>query len=572
MRPGTGRTSTIRFRLGAALAVALLPIIVMGVAQSVISFRMDAEDRRRSLLAAAERSATLARSRVENASIVLETLTPEAIGFQCAPRLAQLLGRVQDYANLVRFDYSGRVACAADSVLPDPRRREWLVRLRDGERFTVTSAPAGLYANEPSIVAAVRAERPDGAFDGALAAVIKVSSLRPQLTDYYDLPEGTEVALVGRQGGYLVRSRADAFGALPAPSNGGAVFYRGKDAKGAPRIFATAPLVGEDVRLLLSAPSPGLFSWARLNPLSTVLLPLAAFVLALLSVWVVTDRVVVRWLNYLQRIASIYARGRFTVRAWRAVEAPPEIRVLGQTLDSMAEHIIDRDNILRENLAQKDDLMREIHHRVKNNLQVISSLLNMQQRALTDPAARAAMSDTRQRISAIALIYRALYQGPDLRKVDLRPFLEELTAQLMAAEGPNTGIRTAFEADELVVDPDKLAPLALFAVEAISNAQKHGLQNGGTLKVNFVVDGDEARLEIADEGGQAPPALMEQGVGRTLMTAFARQLRGQVEVFANAAGGVTARLTFPTPEAGAASEPPAPPAAAPDGGGNQAAA
>ncbi|MET1345696.1 histidine kinase dimerization/phosphoacceptor domain -containing protein, partial [Staphylococcus aureus] len=72
------------------------------------------------------------------------------------------------------------------------------------------------------------------------------------------------------------------------------------------------------------------------------------------------------------------------------------------------------------------------HHRVKNNLHIISSLLNMQQRALADPAAKAAMNDTRQRITALAQIYRALYQGPDLKRVDLRPFLEELTAQLLA--------------------------------------------------------------------------------------------------------------------------------------------
>ena len=97
----------------------------------------------------------------------------------------------------------------------------------------------------------------------------------------------------------------------------------------------------------------------------------------------------------------------------------------------MAAAIVARDAALLDAPAQKDAMMREIHHRVKNNLQVITSLVNMQQRALTDPAARDAMSDTRQRISALALIYRALYQGPDLKRVDLREFLEELVGQLV---------------------------------------------------------------------------------------------------------------------------------------------
>ena len=105
--------------------------------------------------------------------------------------------------------------------------------------------------------------------------------------------------------------------------------------------------------------------------------------------------------------------------------------------------------------------MREIHHRVKNNLQVITSLLNMQQRALTDPAARIAMAETRQRVNALALIYRALYQSPDLRWVDVRQFLEELIGQLSSGDsGRPTTIRTKLEADNLEIDPDKLAPLA----------------------------------------------------------------------------------------------------------------
>ncbi|KAK0338503.1 hypothetical protein LTR94_038403, partial [Friedmanniomyces endolithicus] len=70
--------------------------------------------------------------------------------------------------------------------------------------------------------------------------------------------------------------------------------------------------------------------------------------------------------------------------------------------------------------------MREIHHRVKNNLQIISSLLSMQQRAVTDPSARAALGDTRQRIAALALIYRILYQSEHVREADSETFLREL--------------------------------------------------------------------------------------------------------------------------------------------------
>jgi two-component sensor histidine kinase len=217
----------------------------------------------------------------------------------------------------------------------------------------------------------------------------------------------------------------------------------------------------------------------------------------------------------------------------------------------MASAIVARDQSLRESLAQKDELMREIHHRVKNNLQVITSLLSLQQRALLDPVARSAMSDTRQRVNAIALIYRALYEGVDLKRVDLRQFLGDLIGQLIG-EGGDGAIRTDLQADQLIIDPDKLAPLALFAVEAITNAQKHALaQRGGSLNVRFVVEGDEAELSVADGGSGKPPALNGEGVGRVLMSAFARQLRGRMDMTLNDQGGVTARLKFPTPTAAA---------------------
>ncbi|HYD43873.1 MAG TPA: sensor histidine kinase, partial [Phenylobacterium sp.] len=207
-------------------------------------------------------------------------------------------------------------------------------------------------------------------------------------------------------------------------------------------------------------------------------------------------------------------------------------------------------------------LMREIHHRVKNNLQVISSLLSMQQRSLTDPAARSAMSDTRQRISALALIYRALYQGPDLKQVDLRPFLEDLTGQLISGETiRGSPVETQLDIEPLIIDPDRLAPLALFAVEAITNAQKHAFAGrGGTLSVTLKV-GEAAELSIADDGPAGEQAT-GAGVGRTLMSAFARQLRGYSGIDRNGSGGVTAWLVFPV-------DPAAPPLKPP---GNQAAA
>jgi len=549
--------STIRVRLTAALAAALLPVLLLGVLQSAISFTRERTELRHSLGFAAERSAATARARMEAADILLQTLAPGSVGFQCAQRLAEVTQRIPGYANLIRFDSRGRVACAAGDVPPDPERasRPWFQQLAAGQPLVITRDPGSPYAEEPAVLAAVRANANDGRFDGAFAAVIRLGSLEPSVTDPI-LPAESEVALADASGRYITETDPKAFAELPAHwrdrtrAQGSDVWY-GLDAGGERRVFSAAPVVGEAVYVVLSARSPSILSWAWLNPFSGIAFPLLTFALALAAVLLVTDRVVIRWIAYLQRIAALYARGRLSVRPVQAVQMPPEIRELAETLEDMADAIVGRDASLRDSLAQKDALMREIHHRVKNNLQVISSLLNMQQRSLSDPSARAAMSDTRQRITALALIYRALYQGPDLKRVDLRPFLEELTAQLVAGEmlhGPP--VRTELAVDALVIDPDRLAPLALFAVEAITNAQKHAFsERGGVLKVTFTVHDDQAELEISDDGQASDDSLARSGVGRTLMTAFARQLRGTAELIRNPQGGITARLRFPNPSA-----------------------
>ncbi len=538
-----------------ALVAALAPVLILSGVQSELEFRREARDRRAELSDAAARSAATAGARIAAGEVLLQTLAPDSIGFECAPRLAEIRSRIPGYANLIRFDPIGRVACAGASVPPDPerRRRPWFATLAAGKALSVTSDAGASYASEPSILASVRAQDAHGQFEGVLSAVITLESLRPHALDR-SLPNQSDVAITDAAGRLLSATRPGAFTAdighhLAGSARISSALWLGRDREGASRVFSSAPLIDQDVYVVVSAPDQGVVSWARINPISAVGLPVLAFLLPLLALGMATERGVVRWIDYLRRIAQLYARGRFAVHPTRAENAPPEIRALAETLDEMAQTIAARDALVNEAMAQKDALLREIHHRVKNNLQVISSLLNLQQRALSDPAARAALSDTRQRIGALALIYRSLYQGPDLKRVDLREFLDELIAQTLLGDTVRgSPIRTQMSIDALVIDADRLAPLALFAVEAITNARKHGLDEaGGRLCVTFRVRGEEAEFTITDTGVSGAPAIVTQGVGRTLMTAFARQLRGSVSFTANPGGGLTARLIFPTP-------------------------
>ena len=559
----TPRVQGIRFRLGLAMAIALLPILVLGAFQSHVEFRRQAEDRRADLQAAAERTAVAAMARLESTAVLLDAMTADATGPACGPRLAALVQRLDGYEALYRIGAGGQVVCdsrstalAADGATF--AREPWFQRLRQGEPVTLVRTDPGLNPT-PALVVGVRWERPQGVFAGAMAAVLPLSELQPDITDP-SLPEEAEAALTDSRGRVLVSTDVRAFTFSDGPGLSGWVeraragqsaVFDADDALGEHRDYAGAALAGRDIYVVISAPSPGLLSWARLNPIGVLLLPLAAWLTAFAAVMLVSERIVVRWLDYLERVAALYARGRYSVRPVQAAHAPAEIRRLAQTLDELAEAIATRDRSLTESLSEKDALMREIHHRVKNNLQIISSLLSMQQRALTDEPAKAALGDTRQRISALALIYRTLYQSDDIRHADAREFMTELVGQLVASEsGRGYTVTSSIDADSLVVDPDKLAPLALWLVEAITNAQKHAFAGrGGALQVRFRVQGDTSVLEVQDDGPGSSDEAVRSGVGRTLMGAFAKQLRGQVQLLPAPGGGTIARMTFATPEA-----------------------
>jgi two-component sensor histidine kinase len=561
---GATRFRGIRFRLGFWLAIALLPLLILGGLQAEAAFRSQDADRRADLQRAAERSATAARARLDTTGIVLLALMPEAREISCSPRLNALVSRLEDLDGLGRLTATGALTCASERLAAAPPAwlkqagaSAWFGRLEAGEDTVLARAPA-VAGQLPQVIVAVRVERPLGRFDGAMVALIPLTSLQPDLSDP-SLPAGSQAALTDTDGRLLAATDVNAFtlaggaplaGWVPRARTNASTTFEATDAEGRHRVYTGAALAGHDVYALLSAPAPGLLSWARLNPISALFMPLLTWLFAFTAVMWVSERVVIRWLNYLERVAFIYSRGRFSVHPVHAMKAPTEIRGLARTLDELAGSIVIRDAALKASLAEKDALMREIHHRVKNNLQIISSLLSMQQRTLTDPASRAALGDTRQRISALALIYRTLYQSHDLRHADARIFLTELVAQLVASEtGREHVVTSSVEADSLVVDPDKLAPLALWLVEAVTNAQKHAfVGRGGDLKVRFSVQGETSVLEIQDDG----PGVSETfrpGVGRTLMGAFARQLRGSVEFVPAAGGGMIARMTFATPEA-----------------------
>lgn len=191
-------------------------------------------------------------------------------------------------------------------------------------------------------------------------------------------------------------------------------------------------------------------------------------------------------------------------------------------------------------IDQQELLMQEIHHRVKNNLQVVASLLNLQASRIRLPEARAEFQSARDRVRTLATLHRHLYAHGELHTINMREFLVELCSQLFQAMGEKAGerLRLEIEAPELKMSSDQAVPLALIVTEAVSNAVKYAFPGGrrGSISVRLKADRDHAELEIFDDGVGIPAGRVEteagtrDGIGIQLIQGFARQLGATLQV------------------------------------------
>lgn len=187
----------------------------------------------------------------------------------------------------------------------------------------------------------------------------------------------------------------------------------------------------------------------------------------------------------------------------------PDGRVVGAS--ALTEDITARKDVerrLRASLAEKVVLLQEVHHRVKNNLQVISSLLSLQGRYLSDPRARAVLLDSQQRVRSIALLHESLYQSPDLARLDVGQYLHRLGASLVRTYSVGAPPRLQIQTEPVDVDLDAAVPLGLIVNELVTNALKYAFPDGraGTLWLTL---GPTPRggfcLTVADDGVGLPP-------------------------------------------------------------------
>lgn len=186
---------------------------------------------------------------------------------------------------------------------------------------------------------------------------------------------------------------------------------------------------------------------------------------------------------------------------------------------------------LEDAVRAKSMLVHEVDHRVKNNLQMISSLLAMQARKIKDPDARSSVESMLQRVESVGTVHRRLYQSKDVQQFDFADFIRDIASETMKVFG-NGPVGLSLDLEAAMVPSSQASPLALIFNELMTNALKHGFPDGrsGHLTISVKRRGDQLCFSVADDGaGRGVGGADGQGFGTRLVRTLARQLQAHVE-------------------------------------------
>ncbi|MBU7586632.1 MAG: PAS domain S-box protein [Nostoc sp. TH1S01] len=206
---------------------------------------------------------------------------------------------------------------------------------------------------------------------------------------------------------------------------------------------------------------------------------------------------------------------------------------------------------IQASLLEKEVLLKEIYHRVKNNLQVISSLLNLQSEYIQDKQDMAIFQQSQQRIASMALIHEKMYQSPDLARIDFGEYIQDLVASLFSSYEVNEGaISLKFHADDRVLlGLDLAIPCGLIIHELVSNSLKYGFPNGGEGEICIVITENvdqQFTITVSDNGVGLPPNFNFKNtasLGWQLVDALTQQISGKINIKSH--DGLEFQITFP---------------------------
>jgi two-component sensor histidine kinase len=529
-------TGSIRARLFAALLVASLPGIIFGAMEAnrnyTIASRQEAVVRTDDATRASVRLDDLVRAAAEQANALAHAPDVRSANAHCAAVLSAASDALPRYGAFARTDADGRVICGSVSAVTpaDVGDQDWFKTVQMGAPYSVSAMIAAPFGSEPAMIVAVPVRAREGPA-GAVFVTLRQSTLSEAIRG--ELAEETSAIVAYDRKSGPIATVARGVDATKAANAAALALLSSRGSSVSDGLIAERISDGGFFKIVAVTPQ-GKQADIGLRSALILLAPILGAALSFAVVWLAMDWWVLRWFYRLQDMARDFGAGRYAPS--KMEEAPSEIADLAGAFDSAVGQARAREHDLGAALAVNRSLTRELHHRVKNNLQVLSSLISRQQRHAPDPDVRAALSEARARMAPVALVYRFINPPEDRTGIDLAPYLSELARQLHVALGGDAKrVTLTVEVAPAICGADDTTNIGLIIAETMIT----GYANAAGAR------GAEAHIALKDGAGGARMVCVaivnaaatgqEADLDHDLVTEVARQLGADVRIEGHAA-------------------------------------
>jgi two-component sensor histidine kinase len=538
----------ISFQLAIVLSIAVLPLSVIAIWQSMEFARESRRSAEVMLMGMTAENVELERSFIE-AGLSLETsLVTSAMRLgtdqaECMKMLAGFITGQPAFRSIRFVPLDGVSLCASDGKPSDLQTDAAHVRFLANPVPTVDRGGP----DDDGLSPTLRVLLPiwdNGTLLGHLTIVLQSFHLPPTLS-HFGVPTPLEVVLLNQEG-TLLTSTLDVQTAsrnLPETAkldeflNGPDGFFAGMDRSGRELGFVRVSLFSNTVVAL------GI--WPKDNPVSqndgalskAITYPLLTWLASIATALFAARRLVIRPIKLLRDEMRRFALGQRNDAIVLAPGAALEIQEAVNTFNKLELIVARNEAALALTAEGKLLLLREVHHRIKNNLQMISSIISIQRRKTSDPEVERVLRSLRDRVLSIAAVDQSLYTNGDIVDVRADLLIASITDRLVGVNlepGHNVQVTTRFQM--VMLHADQIGPLSLLANEGITNALKYvGRPDGGRASIAIVLDWDDDLVHLSitnslGSGSNAADSGRESTkLGMILIDAFADQLAAEVQ-------------------------------------------
>lgn len=541
-------------RLGLALSLAILPLGLVSVYQTykVLEERQTLSET--ALLEQTQQAVSESRDMIQSAVSTAETLAITVSVFDSSEETCDaVMARVVEQNPIYNFagfvDEDLNLVCASNGGRQDLSKLDSIRTALTSRRIRIMMSPLEFIGGIAAVNVAVPVFE-EGRLRGTVWVAMPVSILNNKLAA--TAPD-VDLVLFQSEGEIVAtedfsddrRSVLPHSKSLRELAERGRQTFRDDNRDGNTRDFAVVPIVSDNVLALGSwEPRHKSVILPGYEGAMALYLPLAMWAITIGVAYVGVHHLVIRHVRRLRSWMRLYAAGRGDLDVARLDNAPEELEVVAEAFRAMTRRLSEQERRLEEDLHEKTVLLREVHHRVKNNLQLISSMLNMQIRATRSVEAKLLLRRVQDRVMALSAIHRYLYLARKLSRVRADKLLEDIIQQLVIVgtlDESGRQIKVTTEFAPVEINPDQSVPLSLLTTEAAINAVKYcGMTAGADAWITIAlkdVEDDSFCLSVVNS--HIPPAetadadsepIDGSGLGSKLIESFVSQLNGTLEI------------------------------------------